>query len=398
MERIRVRVFRQGNRPFLTAEWVDPLTGKLKRKSTGQKQQREAERFAARLEKDLNEGRLSDYRTTWAEFRDRYESEVVAFKSTSMAAAVSYAFGTVERIIGPKFLRGVDAGEISRLSAKLREEDRAPATIATILRTLKAALRWAARLKLIPEAPHITMPTKASEKAGGRAVTTEEFERMLDAVPAVLEETWGRPATPAEVAAWQFMLRGLWWSGLRLREACVLHWVDDRYLTVDLTGKRPLFVIQKEANKSRKDQRFPLALEFAEQLSQVPEEQRDGFVFNPRTSAGKRMHFANVSSLIARFGEKAGVVVDRKADGAAVYASAHDLRRSFGTRWAKRVLPPVLKALMRHTSIQTTMTFYVDQSAEEAADAAWTAAERAQTAPAPIKSPITGSRKSRAGA
>jgi len=31
------------------------------------------------------------------------------------------------------------------------------------------------------------------------------------------------------------------------------------------------------------------------------------------------------------------------------YASAHDLRRSFGTRWAKRVMPVVLQKLMRHS-------------------------------------------------
>jgi hypothetical protein len=52
-----------------------------------------------------------------------------------------------------------------------------------------------------------------------------------------------------------------------------------------------------------------------------------------------------------------GVVVN-KADGK--YASAHDLRRAFGTRWAKRVMPAVLKRLMRHASIDTTMTYYVD--------------------------------------
>ena len=50
------------------------------------------------------------------------------------------------------------------------------------------------------------------------------------------------------------------------------------------------------------------------------------------------------------------------------YASAHDLRRSFGNRWAKRVMPAVLQQLMRHESIDTTMGYYVDLDADELAE------------------------------
>jgi integrase len=50
------------------------------------------------------------------------------------------------------------------------------------------------------------------------------------------------------------------------------------------------------------------------------------------------------------------------------YATAHDLRRSFGTRWAKRVMPAVLKELMRHSSINTTMGYYVEQAADDVGD------------------------------
>ena len=70
----------------------------------------------------------------------------------------------------------------------------------------------------------------------------------------------------------------------------------------------------------------------------------------------------------AFIGKKAGVVVN-KADGKS--ASAHDLRRAFGTRWAKRVMPAVLRRLMRHSSIQTTMACYVDLDSAEVADELW---------------------------
>ena len=50
------------------------------------------------------------------------------------------------------------------------------------------------------------------------------------------------------------------------------------------------------------------------------------------------------------------------------YATAHDLRRSFGTRWAKRVMPAVLQRLMRHAEIATTMKYYVTMDADCVAD------------------------------
>ena len=35
-------------------------------------------------------------------------------------------------------------------------------------------------------------------------------------------------------------------------------------------------------------------------------------------------------------------------------ASAHDLRRAFGERWAARLMPAQLMELMRHETIETT--------------------------------------------
>jgi integrase len=47
------------------------------------------------------------------------------------------------------------------------------------------------------------------------------------------------------------------------------------------------------------------------------------------------------------------------------FATAHDLRRAFGTRWAARVKPADLQKLMRHENIDTTMKYYVDEDAKE---------------------------------
>jgi hypothetical protein len=86
-----------------------------------------------------------------------------------------------------------------------------------------------------------------------------------------------------------------------------------------------------------------------------------------------------VSAVISRVGKAAGVKVKTDGNGRVKFASAHDLRRSFGERWARRVLPVVLQELMRHDSIETTMTYYVGQNAERTEDAVWEAFESVST-------------------
>jgi len=59
--------------------------------------------------------------------------------------------------------------------------------------------------------------------------------------------------------------------------------------------------------------------------------------------------------------------VSESDKGKVKFASSHDLRRSFGERWSKRIMPPDLMRLMRHETIETTMKFYVGQNARSTA-------------------------------
>jgi len=59
-----------------------------------------------------------------------------------------------------------------------------------------------------------------------------------------------------------------------------------------------------------------------------------------------------------------GPMIGEAADAKAKYRSRHDHRRAFGERWTKRVMPPVLKELMRHESIETTLDYDVGLNAE----------------------------------
>jgi integrase len=69
---------------------------------------------------------------------------------------------------------------------------------------------------------------------------------------------------------------------------------------------------------------------------------------------------------VSKIGKTAGVrlLVDPKNPQRMKVASAHDLRRAFGGRWAARVMPAVLKELMRHKSIETTIRYHAGTNAK----------------------------------
>jgi integrase len=138
---------------------------------------------------------------------------------------------------------------------------------------------------------------------------------------------------------------------------------------VDLDGRRPCFRIRAEAQKSGRDEVLPMTPDFAVFLMDTPPAERSGKVFPLTWKTGRVLRNQPcIGVIVSLFGRKAGVVVN-KAEGK--FASAHDFRRSFGTRWAKRVKPLVLKRLMRHASIGTTERYYVDLDSDEVADELW---------------------------
>ena len=78
-----------------------------------------------------------------------------------------------------------------------------------------------------------------------------------------------------------------------------------------------------------------------------------------------------VGKTISRIGESAGIAVGKGSRGRRKFCSAHDLRRSFGQRWAAHVKPVILKTMMRHASIDTTLNYYICDDAEQIADVLW---------------------------
>ena len=154
---------------------------------------------------------------------------------------------------------------------------------------------------------------------------------------------------PNNAEPWRFLVRGLWASGLRLSEALALSWDEaEPVAIVGFNTGRPMIRIEGTHQKSGRLSEIPCVPELAELLRTIPEADRTGVVFKLPCRQREK-----ASSVISAAGKKAKIVTGPNAT-----ATAHDLRRSFATRWAKRLSAQALKQLMRHSALQTTLTFY----------------------------------------
>ena len=167
-----------------------------------------------------------------------------------------------------------------------------------------------------------------------------------------------------EVQRRQFLLNGLWASGMRIGEAVALSWDAHAEVRLSMNGEFPMIDFASTVSKNRKDQTVPVSPEFACLLDAVPSESRHGLVF------GITHQKLWCSKIVARIGKSAGIKVSQKS-GKVQYASAHDLRRSFGFRWAEELPAHHLQLIMRHEDIKTTLEFYVCQNAIAAAKRMW---------------------------
>lgn len=389
MSAITVIVIKRPNSHNYYVRWTDPVTFRERRRSTKTRIKRDAERYALKLEKELNQGTHYDLcKISWQEFRTRYETEVVPGLAHRTSEKVSVVFNAVQQIVKPKLLLQVDSNAISKMVKHYRKKGLQEITIRSNLAHLKAALNWAKQIRLLHVVPDFPKLKRArTEKVmRGRPLCLEEFERMLASVSNIITIKGDSEACKQKEAeiqeSWKFYLRGLWYSGLRLSESLELYWDREDKLSVDLSGKYPMLRIRAEAEKGNKDRLLPIVPEFASFLEEVPEDQRTGPVFKPRAIKcyQERMTAAAVSKKIADIGEDANIVVGDKGNidkktgkRKPRFASAHDLRRSFGERWAMKVMPQALMQLMRHESMETTLKFYVGRNAEKIAEAVWNA-------------------------
>ena len=362
---LRVHVVKRSGRKFFEAYFKHPTTDRVIRRSTKQTSEAKARDFAAEWKRELVSGGMAaKERMTWQAFREKFERYRFPHISGNSCEQYTVSFDRFEQLIGPKYLNAIDAEVLEEFVVKLEELTHkngkrmmGPVTIKCRIRHLGAALNWARRKKYlrdVPDLPSIDAAKGVTKR--GRAITAEEFDRLIAAVPKIVERDPGK---------WERLLWGLWLSGLRISEALSLSWEWSAPFAVNMEGKRPCIVIAAQAQKNRKEQRLPLTPDFVAFLEAVPEQDREGLVFDMRPGCDEQIIPRHASKKIAMMGKAAGIIVNPTTQK---FASAHDLRRSFATRWAPRVNLKVLQKLMRHADPMTTQKYYECIECDEIGD------------------------------
>lgn len=349
---VKVTVVRFAGKANLMLRYTDPVTKKRIHKSAGTSNAKEAERAAERLQQELNDGKYKPAALkTWEEFRDDFESEHLAHQSKNYQSIFQAAFNRFEAATGIHDM-GDAHGLLHKYEVSLRRAKISTNTVATYMKHMRTALYWAGEHGYIKE-QKIKVPAGSEDQMKGRAIEDAEFPLLLAAVDDVI---------PEYAKEWKHYLTGLWYSGLRRSESIRLSWDAGTGFEIYQSDMFWKFRIRPNSQKNRKGQVCNMAPEFSDWLQkETPVEKRKGLVFSPIGFKGARLTDSEVGRMVSAIGRKAGIITDEAEDRC---ATCHDLRRSFGTRWASRVMPADLKELMRHDSIDTTMKYYVSQNTD----------------------------------
>lgn len=354
----RYKIVKRAGRDGLLIRWFDGE--RWRERSTKHRRRRDAETEA----QSLIAATVARQDDEWLACRMAYERLHLAGQSRQHQAVFRSAIRRFEASCNPQRVSLIGPRTIADYQTALRSSGLSPSTTASYLRYLRGFLRWAAEQGYVEASPPIALP-RVARKMKGRPITGEEFDRMLAAARSV----------DCHTGSLRLLMVGLWLSGLRLGEALRLSWDDPAGLLIsNLDGRRPMLEIPAHLDKGRIARTLPLTPDFVRFLRTWRRlSERSGIVFPVRSKHGCRLTSADaVGRLISEAGRKSRVQV-----GAEHHPTAHDLRRSFASRWATRVTPAVLRELMRHASISTTLEFYVGESAERTASEVWDAFGRA---------------------
>ena len=329
MDRVHVWVQRFKDRSTLQLQWHDPVTRKRKSKSAKTADTEEAEKKRADLEYELNHGlHREPSKMAWEKFTEAYFEEKM---SANRPRTIEKADGVLRRfaeIIRPRNLAAVNERAVSRYAAALRQEGYQASTIDSHLIYLRAAFNWAEEQGLLVSAPKIK--TRPLKKKTIRTITAEEFERLIAKAP-----DW----------SWRALVATAWYTGMRRNELLDLTWDEPDRPHVDFvpTAKWPRgrVVLPGSCTKSGIDSWIPLHKDLAAILSEST--LRRGRLFRFSVCPG------TVSRRFKSLAASAGLRI-----------TLHDLRKSFGSRYASIVPAAVLQRLMRHQDIKTTLQFYTD--------------------------------------
>ncbi len=304
---------------------------------------REASKLARDWEAELNATAVSLTRLRLSEAVELFESQKLVHLRPRSATRYRTACNRFVKDVGDPDIVKVNEMAVSGALARYGK-DHAPAGVVAYARHIKAFLRWLTEMGLL-RSVNVKIP-KIDEAETKQGVSGEAFERVLAKVASV---------RPGDAEGWKRALLLCRYAGFRIQETTRLHWGEGPIAAVRTgTGTGWAFRFAGVGQKSRKTETVPAVPQMARLLDSWSVDGESGRVCR----VGVRAEGSQRGSAIgAKFFREAGVV-----------GGPHALRRAFLQEWSTRLAASDLMKLARHSSIATTLKFYIGQEAAGLSD------------------------------
>ncbi len=319
---------------------------------------RKAALRAAKDRQEQLEHELFYAESSWDGILQQYQDEHMKTKSPGYRCAFNSAMTKIRDLSGIKTVLEIDRDWVGKLTAEVVDDCDSINTAASYLRSLRTFVNWMIERQFIKPVKVRLPSIPDSEAARGEPITFEQFEKIIQATPLVVEA--------ARSESFENLLYGYWYSGFRLSELLRLSWDDKKQIHVrNLDTEYPVVVFPKMKSKGKVAELWPIPDDFAMFLRDF--ERRTGNVFQPLNSRLKPYAVpSTVGKVVADISERSSVTVVG-SDGEERFATANDIRRAFITRMF--VAYPdnldLVRRLARHKSLETTMRYYAKLKTEQ---------------------------------
>ena len=236
-------------------EWVE------KWRTTRTSVKKNAERQRRELERELDAGKRAESDMTWEEFVELFLEKHAARKPSTTLCVYRQCLNAFTEVVKPKKLAKVGHAVLEDFADKRLRLGNAPATVNRDLRHVRAALRWAKRRGLIPDAPDFKGVFLREDRKTPTIIPEEDFMAMVGALrkPDLILKR-------RSADWWRVFLYVAHYLGLRRSEILGLTWGRVSFDTLEVR-------VLAATSKGRKERIVPIAPELGNVLKQWQDQQ-----------------------------------------------------------------------------------------------------------------------------
>jgi len=297
---------------------------------------RDAETARRQWEHELNTSSVSIHRVRLSAAIEAFEQTHLATLRPRSATRYMTALRRLLADVGDVEVSRLSTGAVASSVVRYVKAGHTTAGAAAYARHIKAFAKWMIKRGMV-ENLAVDIP-RTDDTPVRPGCPGEIFDRVLEKVGA------NRP----DRDGWKRLVLICRHGGFRLNEALSLRWGADSAVGVVRTKTGWQFVLAGSGQKSRKTETVPATPAMARLLDQWSATGHHGRVAQLRS--GSMVH--------------AGRIVKLAFAAAGAVGSAHALRREFCREWAGKLSAADLMKLARHSSINTTLKFYLDQQTD----------------------------------